>query len=406
MKKLILTLIIFFCASITFAQFGNLGKKIENKVKTRTDRKVDQTIDKGLDEVENIPNEDNTPDEDVNEPIVNNEPAAPDISENDAPVAKTKAVLWSKYDFIPGDKIIFEDNLQSEELGEFPSRWDLHSGNVEIARFGEEKVINLVDHGSEIFPLMNKENWLPEIFTVEFDAYYTSPYDYYEIRLWNPGTGHNNEVNGELEYIYIYPFRAYMGSKGTQLDEDPEKNSDTWKHIALAFNKRSLKLYLDENRMINIPNVGGKPTGLSIVTRKKSESKAMIKNIRIAEGGKKIYDRVMSEGKIITHGITFEVNKAVIKPESMGTINEIAKLMKENADINFSIEGHTDSDGAEDANQSLSEKRAEAVMHAMVEAGVDASRLTSKGWGETMPMDANETPEGKANNRRVEFLKI
>ncbi len=131
-----------------------------------------------------------------------------------------------------------------------------------------------------------------------------------------------------------------------------------------------------------------------------------IKDIRIAQGGKKLYDRLMADGKITSRGILFALGKAVIKPQSMGTIKKIANLMKDHPDIAFSIEGHTDSDGGTDSNQKLSEERAAAVKSKLIAMGIDASRLKSKGLGESKPTDSNDTAEGKANNRRVEFVKI
>ena len=112
------------------------------------------------------------------------------------------------------------------------------------------------------------------------------------------------------------------------------------------------------------------------------------------------------QGKFVTSGILFDINKATIKPESMGVINEVVKMMNKHSDLSFSIEGHTDSDGEESHNQTLSEKRAVAVKSTMIELGIDESRLTSKGFGESVPVDNNTTPEGKANNRRIEFIKI
>ena len=131
-----------------------------------------------------------------------------------------------------------------------------------------------------------------------------------------------------------------------------------------------------------------------------------IKAIRVNEGGKKLYDRVMADGKFVTHGILFDVNKSTIKAESMGTINEIVKLMNEHSDLRFRIEGHTDSDGDDAYNQKLSEDRAASVKSLLVDSGIDASRFETKGFGESKPVDNNTTPEGKANNRRVEFIKL
>jgi len=131
-----------------------------------------------------------------------------------------------------------------------------------------------------------------------------------------------------------------------------------------------------------------------------------VKNIRIAEGGVKYYDRVMQDGKIIANGIRFDTGKSTLKPESMGVINEIYDLMEKNPDLNFSVEGHTDNVGDDASNLKLSADRAETVMNTLVDMGISADRLSSKGLGESMPMDDNNYPEGRANNRRVEFVKI
>jgi outer membrane protein OmpA-like peptidoglycan-associated protein len=114
----------------------------------------------------------------------------------------------------------------------------------------------------------------------------------------------------------------------------------------------------------------------------------------------------MEDGKIVANGIRFDVGKATLKPESMGIINEVVDLMKEHSDLKFSVEGHTDSDGDDAFNMELSDKRAETVKTTMIEMGIAADRLESKGWGESMPIADNSSPEGKANNRRVEFVKL
>jgi outer membrane protein OmpA-like peptidoglycan-associated protein len=80
--------------------------------------------------------------------------------------------------------------------------------------------------------------------------------------------------------------------------------------------------------------------------------------------------------------------------------------MQKQTDLNFSVEGHTDSDGDEALNQTLSEQRAKAVMDRLISMGISANRLKSAGWGESKPLADNGTAEGKANNRRVEFVKF
>jgi len=152
-----------------------------------------------------------------------------------------------------------------------------------------------------------------------------------------------------------------------------------------------------------VPHLKVNPTGITIHT---SNDKIFIKNFRIAKGGVKYYKRVLSDGKIIVNGIKFDVNKATLKPESMGPINRIYKLMKKQPDLKFSVEGHTDSDGSDAANLKLSKARAKTVMDRLIALGIAKSRLKYTGYGESKPIDNNSTPEGKANNRRVEFVKF
>ena len=90
----------------------------------------------------------------------------------------------------------------------------------------------------------------------------------------------------------------------------------------------------------------------------------------------------------------------------MGTLNMIVQIMKDNPDLKFDVEGFTDNSGNPAHNLTLSEQRAAAVKAQLVLMGVSGSRLTTKGFGDTKPLSDNNTAEGKANNRRVEFVKM
>jgi len=108
----------------------------------------------------------------------------------------------------------------------------------------------------------------------------------------------------------------------------------------------------------------------------------------------------------VRHGILFDVNSDRIKPESYGTLKELAGVLTESGDVKVVIIGHTDSDGDDAANMDLSKRRAASVKSALVsEFKIDAGRLETDGKGESQPIDKNDTPAGKANNRRVEFIK-
>ena len=117
--------------------------------------------------------------------------------------------------------------------------------------------------------------------------------------------------------------------------------------------------------------------------------------------------KLIDEGKFSTTSILFDVNAATIKASSYGTLKDIATVLKENAAVKVKIVGHTDSDGDNAANLGLSKKRAEAVKDMLSkEFGIDESRMETEGKGETQPAAQNTTTEGKAQNRRVEFIKL
>lgn len=117
--------------------------------------------------------------------------------------------------------------------------------------------------------------------------------------------------------------------------------------------------------------------------------------------------KLLTEGKLVSYGIYFDVSKDVVKPESNGTLKGIAQVLTENSDVRIKIVGHTDSEGADAANLDLSKRRSVSVKNELVKTfGIDASRIETDGKGETMPVAANDTPQNKALNRRVEFIKL
>jgi OOP family OmpA-OmpF porin len=197
-------------------------------------------------------------------------------------------------------------------------------------------------------------------------------------------------------------------------ERDPSMNipldlMDKWVHVSIAINSRSLKVYLNSQRVINAQITGGEVFSVQINANTSEEdigNQAFFKNFRIAEVGADPYKVLTSNGKFIAGGIHFDVGKSTLRPGSMGSINSIVKLMKENPSMSFEIGGHTDSVGDENANLRLSRERAEAVKRKLTELGIDGSRLTTKGYGETSPLNDISTPENKANNRSVEFKKI
>ena len=336
---------------------------------------------------------------------------------------------WKKFDFVPGDEVIFYDQLDGEQLGEFPSKWELVNGECEIQRSNGENVIALMPH-CNIMPLMKTTwNYLPEVYTVEFDYYdfvenegedfgdlhlnfYAHPEGKNDRGDWLWGFTFDNFVeNYTLKdqnfykefHTTVWATTTDNGVDNTNRIERVEPNR--WHHISVSVNKRAIKVYFDQTRVFNLPNYKNPNGGHIEFSYDFCGTPAYIKNVRIAKGAVPLYDRMMTDGKFITYGITFDVGKAVIKPESMGEINRIVGLMNENPGLKFEVQGHTDNTGSAATNQTLSEQRAQAIVAKLVEMGISADRLSAVGKGQTSPLADNSTDEGRAKNRRVEFVK-
>ena len=200
-----------------------------------------------------------------------------------------------------------------------------------------------------------------------------------------------------------------MRANGTTTYLSDRKARAGWRKIALSYHKGALKVYLEGERLVNMPRIKQRPPSLSISALSHNANggePAMLRNIKIAEGGVPLYRRLVTDGKVIFNTIQFDYNKASLRPSAKESIDRIAAMMSQQPNVKLSVEGHTDSDGSNEANQSLSERRAEAVKMALVEQGIAEDRLAIKGWGEEKPLETDDSPEAKQQNRRVEFILI
>lgn len=113
--------------------------------------------------------------------------------------------------------------------------------------------------------------------------------------------------------------------------------------------------------------------------------------------------RVTKEINLYAKTILFDVNKSVVKTQAEFILDNIAKIMNENDDFNFIIEGHTDNTGVAEHNLQLSQERADAIKAYLIRKGVKSKRLEAKGYGQTRPIESNDTERGREINRRVEI---
>lgn len=423
-----------------------LGEAAENAAKRRVEQKVEQKAEEAVDKAFEAGKKKKKSSEEEEEEVVvkkkkakkvveeeeeveevEQEEAKPQPQVEKKPDIKSFEMAYAKSDFVAGDEIIFEDNLVDEQVGEFPSKWDIIQGNAEIAKIDGETVIAMYSEESWIIPLMKEPlNYLGDVFTVEFDVMspYTSDEEasyagYFDFRIqiadesWQDYKNHNvhfewlswpiSETNkGQICTEWL----TTRDAPSSNYSSDVVLRDNNWHHFAISFNKRALKVYYDGARIANVPNAKANNGWISFYNYAGRENQYVyLKNVRIAKGAVPLYDRMMSDGKFITYGITFDVGKSVIKPESMGEITRIVQLMNENPTLKFSVEGHTDATGNAASNQKLSEARAKAIVDKLVENGIAADRLTAVGKGQNTPIADNNTDEGRAKNRRVEFVK-
>lgn len=415
MKKLLILMCGLWLTTPMNAQFLNrlidaAKKSAEDAIEQQVNKKVEEGINKAFNpEVPEKEQQEQQQQEEA-EPQQQAVQRQPQAQAPTPASTKTLESAYAKSDFVPGDEIMFEDDLVGEQMGEFPSKWDLLEGNAEIASVNGKTVINLTDISTEIMPLMkNQKNYLTEAFTLEFDFLGGSD----EKSIYCDYIIHLKNIEGEdVATINLngtasgWAYTSWITASGEQRENRsaaPAKEEE-WNHVALSFNKRALKVYLNGSRIVNIPNCA-RPQYFTLQRSIWEDHRNLMTNVRLCKGAVPLYNRLITDGKIITYAITFDIGKANIKPESMTEINRIAQLMKDNGDLKFEVQGHTDNTGTVAGNQKLSEQRAQAIVNKLVEMGIAANRLSAKGMGQSAPLADNSTDEGRAKNRRVEFVK-
>ena len=418
MKKLFLMIVAIVVFAATADAQGFLKKlkekaiervqdKIENKVERETDEAMDEVLDGKKKERSARPQRE----------------AADDAVGEDSPSIATSS------DFKRGSVILFQDDVTAEKVGEFPSKWDMFSGTTEVKTIAGVKAINPTDN-AQIQPLIKEQGaYLPEEFTIEYDFYYWPSKDDVGLndiklilavtkdRSEFPGEGHDtgdltafvlrHGVCNTEEHVYMF-----NGNHDGSFEYSFKKG---WNHVALSFNKRALKVYFNDKRVVNLPRVN-QPTWMCFQVPFDYINLTFIRNVVVAKGAVALYDRnaqdvsaiekaISETGKFVTNNILFETGKATLKSESMAEIQKVADYMKKNPRARFEVQGHTDNQGSDKVNDPLSQQRAEAVVKALASLGVDDFNLKAVGKGSHVPVADNKTEAGRAKNRRVEFIK-
>ncbi len=328
--------------------------------------------------------------------------------------------IYRKFDFVPGEEILLYDDFSADATGDFPSNWDSNGGG-EIVEVLDQKWLSL-QNGAITMPLL--ENTLPKEFTVEFDVLlpgYPENEGGVLSRLWlwvdeDPGYKFGTKNRGEagLSFWTAVKNAVFINNRvngkhllQNKLEFNYHEEFYDVAHISIAVNKRRFRLWVNAQKLVDVPRLLPEVTMANFKMQMKDyPEEFLISNFKLAEGGQDLRAQLIEDGKFSTTGILFDSGSDNIKPESYGILKKIAAALQ-GGDLQVNIIGHTDADGSEDTNMALSEARAEAVKFALInEFGVDGSVLSFEGRGESEPVAENNSPEGKAKNRRVEFVKI
>ena len=341
---------------------------------------------------------------------------------------------YSKFDFVPGEKVIAIDDFMQDAVGDLPANWN---------STGSGEVVTLEGQPGRWLMLKTKGEYLPEYITnlpdnatLQFDLAATPVFAANSSGLFigvaalnrpdkkNAGFDLSKHLTDEVR-VSLHPnqfgsghtiFDTYTGGKRvvnnkTKCTAFSLNEGRNVVKVAIWRQKQRLRVYVGDDKIWDVPQAfqsGMAYNSVVFALNRMGENDAYyVSNIRLAVGAPDTRNKLITEGKFVTNGILFDPNSDKIKPESAGTLKDIANVLTENAAVRVRIIGHTDADGDNAANLTLSKRRAVAVKAALSTTfGIDASRIETDGKGETQPAGPNTTAEGKANNRRVEFVKL
>ena len=335
--------------------------------------------------------------------------------------------IYSKFDYVPGDKLLFFDDFSQDFVGDFPSKWNTNASG-EVVKIGDSGNWFELKSGYGVYFIPDVKN-LPDDYTIEFDILTkgmdkkTSSTARFHVILsdnnkFNDGSNHYAFVSIPVGQYGAFSLRAknyFNGGGGdinTDIKADIRKAVLNKPHVSISVTKKRFRLWINEQKYVDIPRFIEaldllKYLKFHINNFKDGKEHVYISNLKVAQGGVDLRRELLNKGKISTNGILFDSGSANIQPQSLGIIRQISQVLIQDENIKLNIIGHTDADGTEDSNLQLSKTRAAAVKHALVNIyKVSGERLQTDGKGESVPIGDNSTSNGKAQNRRVEFIKI
>ena len=414
-------LLIALSATFVSAQgvLGKIKNRVKNTVENRTVNNVDKKVNKAMDEIEGK----------NSNPKTETEKSAVDTPEKNNSLSS-----YSKYDFVPGDTVLYAEDFATEAIGELPVGWNTN-GKGEVVtlnnfggnwlKLGERSVFlsankkefteNFTIECDLIFQLENAGPWWPRLSIGFLSSGELTPDDNSLLNQYGKYQSSRVHYTARLDggsWDFSSDLKGGGYVKGSTVKTPSLKNNfNKIVHMAMQVQGKRLRIWLNGEKLYDMPSAIADQfprAEFFMETSPISDPRYAyyISNIKIATGPPDTRHKLIEEGKFSTTGILFDVNSATIKPESNGVLKEIADALTKFPDFKVKIIGHTDADGSDASNLTLSQKRAAAVKDALKkDFGIDDSRMVTDGKGEKEPVADNKTKEGKMQNRRVEFVK-
>jgi OmpA-OmpF porin, OOP family len=328
--------------------------------------------------------------------------AATSASADQSSQPSTQPELKSvKIDFVPGERTIFFDDFSDMAPDEPPPHWKVRNGPPELKMGGNIRELYSGSTGNSV-QLTSPKITVPQNFT--FELAWTGEGEMQWIFRDKDGEeAIHATVRGEPDG---HTASASVDAKG-HLGEGTIQ-TDTSKPVVfdLCAQQGRVRAYLNGQRLVDVNQVEFNPIQVLEASIGGYRPNG-VRSVRIAESAPDFSTVINSAGTYITHGINFDTDSDRLKPESAAVLKQVSAGLIKNPDLKLEIDGYTDSVGDAAHNLDLSKRRAEAVRTVLIaQFGVDASRLTANGFGAGKPLGSNDTPEGRAQNRRVEFVKM
>jgi OmpA-OmpF porin, OOP family len=308
------------------------------------------------------------------------------------------------WDFVPGEKMLLYDDYTDMPRGAAPPHWKARGAAMRLV----DGRLTAATGESTLWPNITK--W-PSNFTIEMDVDLkkaTNPdipprnFDWTFLvgeDTWTMHIGFGLNAEGGCEML------MEIADPGENQRSPCKVQADKPNKFAIWCQDGRLRAYVNGERILDMNQVKFKFDKVNLRIGP-SEVPFALGPVRIAESMPDFSKSFFASGRYVTHGILFDVNSDKIKAESKPVLKQIAEALAARTAVKLRIEGHTDSSGDAAKNLELSKSRAESVKAALVGLGVAADRLATEGFGDTKPVAQNDTPQGKAENRRVEFLKL